>query len=286
MGPRNPPYMGKFILQLQGEHPGGGLGWGTAMNTGRKASLFIPDITAQRLLDAAAYSYCIRTPLNCWFTVHYRAAGVHERVHEFREALLSYISDWLRYHTGRSAADVWVLENPPFSDEGGRSSGGLNLHVVVHVPRHMHAAFKKKLKDWVKQAGGRCRGRALRFAELDHVAADIGFFLEQGLLGVLRYCLKGSSPRFRLQANIPAHHPANQGTVVGKRCGYSESLSPTRWRTDEFLRRTPIGHRRRIIRDCWDGEDLLEVPRFFADVTPPGPVQQAQGGIVQEAAVW
>ena len=126
------------------------------------------------------------------------------------------MGDWLR-HKVVPFYCVWVLE----------TKGGLNLHLLIHVPDQLQKRFSLRAKRWLVASGGDSCSRVLRTKRIRHSKSRDEFFdyLEKGLFGLLRYVSKGIE---RNAAGEFAIRPTPQGRIIGKRAGWSETLGRDR----------------------------------------------------------
>ncbi|MCR6629364.1 MAG: hypothetical protein NVV74_04530 [Magnetospirillum sp.] len=185
------------------------------------------------LTEAADFSYYICTPLNRFITIHCEAAGIGmSRVHRFRSSFLKHAGDWL-YLNNVPFCHLWVLENP--------SSGGLNLHILMHVPPTLAAQFARRQRGWLKAAGAKCRAKVILSKWIGPRDWDYPLPYVRAFTGVVLYLLKGASPEtceMLSVGDVTLLH-VDQGVVHGKRCGVSETLGPKARATRKFY--TPSG---------------------------------------------
>jgi len=201
------------------------------MNRGRKAK---PHLRAQdeiKLVDVAVYAFCDGFPLNCWFTLHTDRAGVDRpNVHAFFVSFMHRAATWVHRNTGHSIRWEAIFENPPPGSAPGKY-GGLNIHVLLHMPPFLWSRFSSLAKGslargWVEQAGGTYKRGVIKFDRLRYAyTPDAEGYLRYGLLGTLLYVLKGLDPAVPSVLDVERQP---QGVILGKRCGHSQSLSPSK----------------------------------------------------------
>ena len=87
-------------------------------------------------------------------------------------------------------------------------------HMLIHMPDRLMQEFESRLAQWLR-----------RMLDLERVDGSV-LQIENvyNLIGVRRYLLKGVDPAW---ANHLAVRPLSQGTVIGKRSGFSRNLGPT-----------------------------------------------------------
>ncbi len=169
---------------------------------------------AQAFLQAAGFAGVIGVPLNRHLTISWHVAETIGRVQDLQREVLQLAAKWLRYH-GVQPAFVWVVENGYVL--------GHHSHIAIHVPDHLVRRFRVMADRWVQHVGGNPKNRgAVRMTRDKFGRADYHAAIE----GLLRYMLKGLElEAARLLRIEPQYDKA--GTVIGKRCGFSESLGPT-----------------------------------------------------------
>lgn len=190
---------------------------------------------ASRIIDAARYALCSRYPLTEMMTIHLKQAKLPKA---FTRKLFKLMTDWLRYQTGSGARFIWVIEAPPLNENG---HGGLHVHVLVHLPIHLRNDLRRLARKWIRLAGGQCKAGVLHFQRIYGSETGMLAYYLYSLLGALRYLLKGID---RGVASGFGIRPFDQGLVVRKRVGYSQSLGPARrWQPQ------PVSYRPGIIID-------------------------------------
>jgi hypothetical protein len=191
------------------------------------------------VIGAAVYAFCINRPLNRHVVIHWEKADLFNSPRESNSRLLKYAGDWMRYRTGEPLYYVWVLENPR---RGDSRLGGMHAHILIHVTDQLWHDFRSELRGWLAECGASLKPGVLHaetFPSWSSYRFDVLRFVGEGLVGSLRYVLKGVNPaacdRFGIE-------PRNQGMIIAKRCGYSESLSPCRrkWTVITFPDRPKI----------------------------------------------
>jgi hypothetical protein len=201
------------------------------MNLGKKPSTHLHANDEIKLVDVAVYSFCDGIHLNCWFSLHCDTAGVdRSNLHSFFVSFMHQVSTWVHRNTGQPIRYLFVFENPTPGSAPGKH-GGLNMHVLLHVPFSLWPRFSSLAKgslvrSWLKQAGGTYKRKVIRFDRLRYAdTSDADSYLRHGLLGTLLYVLKGLDPT---APNVLGVEREPQGVILGKRCGHSQSLSPSK----------------------------------------------------------
>ena len=101
-------------------------------------------------MDAVEFAWWSDRPLTRVIVIHCDKAPVWDDVHTFITRFFKRAGKWLRLN-GAPVAYVWVLEIP--------ESGGLNLHILIHVPLSLRALFAKSQRHFFKGAGDTwCKG--------------------------------------------------------------------------------------------------------------------------------
>lgn len=180
------------------------------MGSGRRSS-YLPHRSAAHLTRAVSFANELGIPLRLFVTINFGLTMMGEDAmsEAFRRLLKSFYGKWISRHPRltadkRRAAYVWVLEGRP---------GHHGVHWLVHVPQELQAEFGRELTRWVAATtGGIIDSKAILTKPAYRPS------------GVADYMLKGLRPHHAKRLGVT---PAYQGIVVGKRCGFSESLGPT-----------------------------------------------------------
>jgi len=231
------------------------------MNRGKKPSQHLRAKDETTLVDVSVYSFCDGFRLNCWLTLHTDKAGVdRSSIHTFFVSYMHQVSTWVHRNTGHPIRYLYVFENPPPGSDPGKH-GGFNIHVLLHLPRHLWPRFSSLtrgslVRGWIKQAGGNYKPTVIVFDRLRWAdRSDVDGYLRYGLLGTLLYVLKGLDPAVPSVLGVERQP---QGVIHGKRSGYSRSLSPSKrtW-TPEKLKRL------RQARAVFGYDMLTDAPLLF-----------------------
>lgn len=165
--------------------------------------------SVENLIIAAAHAHAIGLPLNRFVTINFAAGGCTKRTQEALGLFLKQASDWLKTK-GACPAWVWVAESPPDATD--------HVHILMHVPEGLRDRFARLERRWVKRTGTTVRAKVIKCR---HVVEDINVVKDP-----LRYMLKGCNAENREVFGIVTDRPP-QGTIEGKRCGFSQSLGPS-----------------------------------------------------------
>jgi hypothetical protein len=219
------------------------------VNRASKLSNYVSINQASAIVDAVLYAFCRAKWLNRFITIHFGKAGVrsYADARGLLEDFLKHAGDLLSKRGLGPPCYVYVFENP----EGG----GLNAHILLHVPFDEWHSFAKLERGWIKRAvkklGGRYQKGVLDYEPVYYCRefmagkASLSDFIEKGLLGSLLYLLKGGEAGtpslLGLDADAvsrlsPKLRPSPQGIISGKRVGFAEALS----RTQHFFPRREI----------------------------------------------
>ena len=132
------------------------------------------------------------------------------------------------------------------------------------MPPHLLRGFHRLRYDWLERSGipygkGVLKSKPIRCSRRQDRLDD---YLCKGLRGLLRYILKGiEEKRFGID-------PQPQGEIIGKRCGYSEVLSPSKWvwpersvpKHPKIRLSGPERIRRCILQRVWCGREGGQFP--------------------------
>jgi|SRR5579859_2543160 len=209
------------------------------MSGNRKKSDALTSAQVCAIIDAALYSFCIGKWINRSITIHFAKGGVRPHARRLLKDFLKHAGDWLNKRGFGPAYYIYVFENPP--------DGGEHVHILMHVPHDLWDDFQAAELRWIRKAvqklGGKCRRGTLVdkevffYSAFTKGSADLSDYLISGLRGSLLYLLKGSdvglpallgiddNEAMRLPEKL-RHLP--QGSILGKRVGFSESLSRQR----------------------------------------------------------
>ena len=168
-------------------------------------------------------------------TIHFGPLHIY-RPHARLGLFLKRAGDWLRKRNGNPPAYVWVLENPHARNSAGAASTPTSSHSCSPI-----APCRRTLTDvsraWLVGPGNAAPQGAIKIKPVYYsgLADSPADYLEHGLLGSLRYFLKGLEEE---HAGLLGSEAKPQGETLGKRCGYSEALGRQhRWK------RIPVGGR-------------------------------------------
>lgn len=164
----------------------------------------------ENFLRAASFAAALNRPLNWYVTLNLAQAGcpIGEVSSAFERLRDNHFTRWLRYQSARTTHQgygpptyAWTIENVDHT----------HVNWLVHIPRPITKAFRKKLPVWVRTVSG----------DGELLSNMIHFEPIVGVTGISRYVLKGTDPRPAKKQRIDAEP---QGLVTGKRCGISVCL--------------------------------------------------------------
>jgi hypothetical protein len=189
------------------------------MNYGIKPSEFLSDQRGYDLADAAQASYLLGYPLNVSITMHLDQAKLAVRSQKFITDFLHGVTSWLWESHKIRSHQIWVLEN----------SDGLHVHIAVHFPatefqrEHRQKRLNLRVRNWFKSAGGTYSKNVFNADFMDFDSPNAG---------AIRYMLKGAKETFfdrwstfNDRSFVTKHRFKSQGTVIGKRSGFSLTLN-------------------------------------------------------------
>jgi hypothetical protein len=156
------------------------------------------------LTKARSFARSIGKPLDHVITIHWGCAGgPGDGGSSDRQArLFRNVRDWMR-RRGVPFMHIWTLE---------ATNKETHLHGMIHVPE----GFLKTLEGYLR---GQLRG-SIEVLDLKKAVEDDG-----GETGWFRYMIKGCDKDVRSIWCPPNKGP--QGTINGKRCGFSTNIGPT-----------------------------------------------------------
>ena len=203
----------------------------------KRSSAHLTASQVRGLWSAGLHALALQRPLTRFVTVHWASFGLGDsEAMAATSRLLTYWRDWLR-DRGVPWAVVWVREN-----DNGDSSKGSHLHVLVHVPVNAQLSFSRftqsasvRAAQAAKRISGAVRSRAVGSIGME-TRSPASY--RANLARALRYLSKGMG-----QSSVPLviHYteclapetvfelPSSElgGVVIGKRCGWSKSLTPS-----------------------------------------------------------
>lgn len=177
------------------------------------------------MIEAVRHAFALQRPLNFLVTIHLDKARVPLRAQEGLWRYLRSVGDWLGYYEEQRYY-VWVLENP---------RGGLNAHILLHIPQSLWAAFHEiaRQRDWLRALGAHPIGWKGVINVQQLTGSEPTDSIEDKIYNtgrIVLYLLKGvdetAAARFGIK-RVP------QGIVTGKRSGMSETLTPNARRRHE-----------------------------------------------------
>lgn len=160
------------------------------------------------MLNAANLARALGRPLNQLVTLSFANTSCPPELvsRQFERLRDNHFGPWLRRHGAGPPGPptfVWSVEN----------NGGCAVHWLVHIPRGRVTDFKARLHTWLAVVAGEV-----------HCKSAIHVRHAQTPGGAARYMVKGLDPAWAPLYGI-RHVP--QGTVHGKRSGFSRSLGPS-----------------------------------------------------------
>jgi len=220
------------------------------MNRGDRRSTHLRVSDQTKEVDAGVSSFCEGYPLNLFLSLHLEKAGLtRSKLHSFVTTFLHRSGTWLHRTTGQPVRHLSVCENPSSEKPGG----GLNVHILIHVPFRLQKRFRALAQDWVEQAGGRYTSGVLKFRRVFFSDTPlVEDYLRHGLQGVLVYMMKGLDPAAPNSLGVERRP---QGLIFGKRCGVSQSLQPSKrtWSPEKL-------ERLRLARKVFGYDVLADAP--------------------------
>lgn len=186
----------------------------------------------ENLSNAAEFAYLTDRPLNRSIAINLTNAGIDDP-HSFLTLFLMRAGDWLRDHDA-DLCYVYVIEN----------KGGLNVHILIHVPPQLHSGFAHHQRGWLKQAGCKAvKAGVIKTRILPAPKHGEGKYLVE-LENALFYFSKGADERICRMLGI---RRTPQGIVQGKRAGTSESIGAAARRSHLPGAYGPTVRRRRLV---------------------------------------
>ncbi len=185
------------------------------MNKTSNQNFFISMSNTANIIDAACFAELCGLSFTRFLSLD--MSGISGRPQPVISHFLKCVSCWLRTKGVRSAY-VWVLEYP--------ARGRLNCHMLLHVPEALKSAFARKERRWLGQAGMPWRRDMLVSTKIGIRSGANNRALTDGerlvnLEYVLSYILKGAERETCDRLEIKW---GPQGTILGKRCGTSQSI--------------------------------------------------------------
>jgi hypothetical protein len=204
------------------------------------------------VFQAAAIAFAIGQPLNRYVTIRMRTSSKIG-------PLLHHIGDWLRWHTAKQPAYVYALEAP---------NEFLHAHILLHIPKPHLKRFNELLPGWLSASSFMFEKGLRKSKPIHHSGTDDSkAYLCAGVLGLCRYICKDIDPAYADRFGI---RPSPQGWIAGKRCGYSEAISPNRGLpghtvhlhgNGRYWLPSPEMRGYGIVRSCWSEHLDLPSPR-------------------------
>lgn len=151
----------------------------------------------------------IGCPLNQFVTINFSKTTClsEDATGAFRNLLSDWFARWLRRHP-RNRKD----HRPTYVYTFEAAGGQIAVHWLVYIPRGLIREFWRLLPEWVTVTAGTITSpTAIKHRRIYRV------------VGAKRYILKGMDPHF---ARLWKIRPSPQGSIVGRRSGFSRNLGP------------------------------------------------------------
>jgi hypothetical protein len=168
-------------------------------------------------MAAHRFAEAIGRPLNLAVTLNlsHTACDPEKASEAFERFRDNHFTRWLRYQSQKARKAGRPDFGPPTYTWVIEAKDG---YPHVHWNLHIHPSLKKpllaKIEKWLAKAAG----------EIEKPFGAVHSTAITNTNGLARYCMKGIDP---YQAKAKFIRPEYQGTVIGKRCGVSESLGPS-----------------------------------------------------------
>jgi hypothetical protein len=201
-----------------------------------RTSLTIDRRAARDILAAADFAKEIEAHLNTLVTIAWAFTKAGD---DPNGALMALLREGLRKflaRKGQAAFWIWVRERPDPSHPE-------HAHIVMHVPTDLRKQLASTVRRLVKHHAGSVRAHAIAITY--HSNNDV------------RYLLKGTSKKMQEELDIKLEWRLPQGTIIGKRVGFSESLGPRARR------------RHQPVRTCASPEHLQRASALMPIAIPP-----------------
>lgn len=157
---------------------------------------------AENIIQAVAFAWAIRNPMNYWLTVKLRNAEDWMPYERLRRE----IARWQLRHMGK-AVFVWANE----------ATEGPHIHILLHVPSGKARGFRRLVWGWVCP---RSRSRYDAGAVCCRKLPKHGY--DSHLKHIVRYIIKQADEGTR--QFFSASKKRDKGIVLGKRWGVSRCL--------------------------------------------------------------
>lgn len=118
---------------------------------------------------------------------------------------------------------VWVIEAPGRRNFAGSRTEDIHIHWALYIPPGLVRTFYRKLKIWVAEC----------FAGISNHRHVVRRKAIKSILGLKRYMSKGVSKSVGKRNGI---RTSPQGTVTGRRSGFSVNLGPKMRKQDHAVR--------------------------------------------------
>lgn len=195
---------------------------------GRKPHPELSRLHAFGLMNAIAYSVHLEKRFTYQLTIHLEHIGISENsAQRFISEYFKQFTGLLRQWEAGPPLYVWVLEHPL-----GR---GLHLHALVHVPKlkrkekKLRSIFRERAKvDWVEALDATAGEDGVLVVRLKprRDGAPLVDYIRGTIWFAAGYMFKGWPLHDRYGIKVNDWNKGSQGLVIGKRCGFSESLGP------------------------------------------------------------
>ena len=186
------------------------------MQTAARTTEWLNRRQATGFMAAHRFAEASGRPLNLCVTLNLshtacdstRASELFERIRD------NHFTRWLRYQSEKARKQHRAGFGPPVYTWVIEAKDGYpHVHWNLHLHPSLQREFPQKVEKWLEKVAG-------------EIVKPLGAVHSMKIThsnGMAKYCMKGIDP---YQAKAKFIRPEAQGTVVGKRCGVSESLGP------------------------------------------------------------
>lgn len=195
--------------------------WGGARNYASRVTTSISYQQCLTIDDAVVRSIDIGKPLNRFITINWSIMGIPPpKGSEATARFFKMARDW----TNRQGEEIYWA----YIREAKENGLNHHLHILIHIPEKISAAFLRKARQWITIiAGAKYKSGAILTrsvgSRVDTYKSNPESYSDNLLTVVRRYLFKGAERSAVKPFELPLWERG--GKIYGKRCGHSKTLS-------------------------------------------------------------
>jgi len=218
------------------------------MNSSERVSSSLSIANVRAIASAAEVAVLGGTPFSIYLTIDWEKMGITSSFQAKIGRFLKLFGDYFRRKYKVPRVYLWVLESKPHV--------GVHCHILLHLPWHLLPEFKKRRLKWIKACGAKVVRGGAKYEAISYPTESAFSLYAQteetqrhlrSVDTIVCYMVKGVDRRtfYRVLQldSILDDAWSPQGTIQGKRVGFSQSLGTRTRRSQVRQMVTPYGTR-------------------------------------------